>query len=211
LRGSNADCVEEAERALRCAAADLVDGRFSSALENLERCFACDPDFAPAHSIRAAVHQKQGRFEEALRDIERALELRPGNPGYLHNRAVIWTALERYDRAIEDYEAVLRIEPGSAGTLNNLAWVLVTARDPRVRDGPRALPYALEAVRRGHTAGWLDTLAAVYAECGDFEKAVACEEEAFRRSRPPYEIFRSRLEAYRDGMTYVEWREALAG
>ena len=208
MRGSKADCIEEAEGAFRRAVSDLMAGRLSSALENLERCLACDPGFAPAHSICAAVHLRQDRFEEALQDIDRALELRRGNAGDLHNRAVIWTALEKYDRAIEDYEAVLQIDPGSAGTLNNLAWVLVTAKDPRVRDGPRALAYALEAVRRGDTPAWLDTLAAAYAECGDFENAVASEEEAYRRSRPPNELFRRRLESYRDGRTFTEWREA---
>jgi Tfp pilus assembly protein PilF len=208
---ANPDGVQETEAAFRSAVADLIAGRLSSALENLERCLACDPDFAPAHSIRAAVHLRQGLLEEALQDINRALELRPEETGDLHNRAVIWTALERYEHAIEDYEAVLRIDPGSAGTLNNLAWVLVTAKNPRVRDGPRALAYALEAVRRGDTPAWLDTLAAAYAECRDFASAVSCEEEAYRRSRPPNEVFRSRLSAYRKGRTFTEWREANAG
>jgi len=210
MRGSNADCLEEAEGAFRRAVADLMAGRLPSALENLETCLDRDPGFAPAHSIRAAVHLRLGRFEEARRDIDRALELRPGNVGDLHNRAVVWTALERYDRAIEDYEAVLRIDPGSAGTRNNLAWVLATAKDPRVRDGPRALAYAREAVRCEDHPAWLDTLAAAYAECGDFASAVATEEEAYRRSQPPIELFRRRLESYRAGRTFVRKREANA-
>ena len=89
--------------------------------------------------------------------------------------------------------------------------MLVTAKDSRLRDGSRALAYALEAVRRGDTPAWLDTLAAAYAEYGDFESAVASEEEAYRRSRPPNKLFRRRLEAYRNGLTFTEWREANAG
>jgi Tfp pilus assembly protein PilF len=187
--------------------ADLIAGRLSSALENLERCLARDQGFAPAYSIRATVYLRLDRLEEARQEIDRALELRPGSTVYLHNRAVIWTALERYDRAIEDYEAVLRMDPGAAGTRNNLAWVLVTATDPGLREGPRALAHALAAVRCGDNPGWLDTLAAAYAECGDFVRAVATEEEACRRSRPHNKLFRRRLEAYRDGRTFAEWRD----
>jgi len=208
LRESNAEGRKQEGCALREALADLMAGRLTSALEILNRCLAREPALASAHSIRAAVHLRLDRLEEARRDIDRALELRPGNAGDLHNRAVIWTALERYDRAIDDYEAVLRIDPESAGTLNNLAWVLATAKDPRVRNGPRALAYARGAVRGGDSPAWLDTLAAAFAECGDFASAVATEEEALRRFQPPNELFKRRLAAYRAGRTFTECRES---
>ncbi len=206
MRGANRDRTSEAEVAFRTAVAALLEGRSSASLDSLERCLVLDPGFAPAYSTRAGIHLREGRFEEALQDIRRALEIRPGNVVDLHNRAVVWTALERYDRAIEDYEAVLIRDPGSAGTLSNLAWVLATARDSRIRDGPRALAYAREAVRAGDPPAWLDTLAAAFAECGDFANAVTTEEEAYRRSSPPNERFRRRLELYRQGRTYAEWR-----
>ena len=152
------------ERTFRRAMEDLLAGRLTGALESLERCLALDPGFAPAYSTRAGIHVREGRYEEARRDIDQALTLRPDHVGDLHNRAVVWTALERYDRAIEDYEAVLLREPGSAGTRNNLAWVLATARDPRLRDGPRAVACARDAVRSERQPAWLDTLAAAHAE-----------------------------------------------
>ena len=201
--GGRADSVEHA---FRRAVADLLRGRPAAALAGLDRCLALDPGFAPAYSTRAGILVREGRYETAKRDIDRALALRPGHVGDLHNRAVVRTALEMYDGAIEDYEAVLAREPGSAGTRNNLAWVLATARDPRMRDGARAVAFASEAVRSDRQPAWLDTLAAAHAESGDFARAVAVEEEAWRRSDPPNERFRMRLELYRRRRTFAAWR-----
>jgi Tfp pilus assembly protein PilF len=203
--------AEAVRKAYRRAMTHLLAGRSTAALGSLARCLTLDPSFAPAFSTRAAIHVQHGRYEEARRDIERALALRPGHIGDLHNRAVVRTALELYDGAIQDYEAVLARDPGSAGTWNNLAWLLATARDPRVRNGVRALASAREAVRTDRQPAWLDTLAAAHAECGDFARAVAVEEEAWRRSIPPNERFRMRLELYRQGRTVAEWRAAHDG
>ena len=194
------------EQVFQHAMTDLLAGRLAAALANLAQCLTLDPEFAPAYSTRAGIHVREGSYEEARLDIETALVLRPGNVADLHNRAVVRTALEMYDGAIEDYETVLRREPGSSGTLNNLAWVLATAKDPRVRDGARAVIHAKQAVRLKRLPAWLDTLAAAHAECGDFARAIALMEEAFLLSSPPNERFRRRLELYRRGRTYAQWR-----
>jgi len=206
LPGDTADRAAPVEDAFRRAMADLLNGRLADAVTNLDRCLALDEGFAPAYSTRAGILVREGRYEEAMRDIARALTLRPGHVGDLHNRAVVWTALERYDRAIADYEAVLLREPESAGTWNNLAWVLATAKDSRVRDGARAVACARSALRSGREPAWLDTLAAAWAECGEFERAIAAEEEAWRSSTPRNERFRRRLEWYRQGRTIAGWR-----
>ena len=199
--GKKAARTEAAERAFRRATAELLDGRLIEALASLDQSLSLDADFAPARSIRAGILVREGRYEEASRDIDRAVALRPGHLGDLHNRAVVRMALERYDLAIEDYETVLAKEPDSAGTWNNLAWLLATARDRRVRDGARAVTCAEEALRSGRQPAWLDTLAAAWAECGDFEQAVEAEEEALLGSDPPNERFQRRLGKYRRCLT----------
>lgn len=61
---------------------------------------------------------------------------------------------------------------------NGLAWLLATSRFDRLRDGPVAVTQALRATALMRTATTLDTLAAAYAETGDFDKAVATQREA---------------------------------
>ena len=60
-----------------------------------------------------------------------------------------------------------------ADELNQLAWDLATSRYASRRDGVRAVEAAREACELTHwkDAACLDTLAAAYAECGDFESA----------------------------------------
>ena len=52
-----------------------------------------------------------------------------------------------------------------------MAWRLATATEPTLRDGPRALSLALNAGMTPPSLEDLDTLAAAYAELGQFEKA----------------------------------------
>jgi tetratricopeptide (TPR) repeat protein len=189
------------------AMANLFANRVRRALADLTRCLVLDPDFAPAYSARAGIYVRAGRYQTALADINKALRIRPDYLGDLHNRAVVLTALEQYGAAIRDYQAVIARDPHSAGSYNNLAWLLVTAKDPAVRDGEKALTYAKEALKSGDNPAWLGTLAAAFAECGDFPRAVAVAKEAYRQSNPPNERFRKRIEIYRRNQTLAAWRE----
>jgi hypothetical protein len=51
----------------------------------------------------------------------------------------------------------------------------------------------------------MDTLAAAYAECGEFEKAIHTEENAYKLSIPRNKNFRKRIQIYKSGKTYAEW------
>jgi hypothetical protein len=71
-------------------------------------------------------------------------------------------------------------ESGEAKAWNALAWILATSENSAIRDGANAVAFAEKAVaatNRKKPAD-LDTLAAAYAEAGQFEKAVPTEQEA---------------------------------
>lgn len=185
----------------------MLSGETGEAVADFSKCVALDPEHAAAYSSRAGVRVRKGLYHEALEDIRAALLLTPQSPDYLHNRAVILAALGRYAEAIADYKRVIEINPKSAGSYNNLAWLLAMAEDPAYRDCKKAIVYAGKALEIGKTGAWMDTLAAAHAECGEFEKAVSIETEAYKLSRPPNENFTKRIEIYKTGRTYAEWRE----
>ena len=95
--------------------------------------------------------------------------------------------------------------PDTSEFKNDLAWLLATSPDPEVRDGPRALQLAQQAVGTtgGENVGFLDTLAAAHAEVGDFERAVqiAARVVALLEQRgvaePGLAVFRSHLADFR--------------
>jgi len=101
--------------------------------------------------------------------------------------------------------AIVRSNPDS---LNNAAWRLATCGEPGLRDGARALELAQAAVvaTARTNASFLDTLAAAYAETGQFQQAVATQQEAMGLLRDPKEKadYASRLELYAAGQPYYE-------
>jgi len=79
-------------------------------------------------------------------------------------------------RAIRYYEAA--VEEGDLTARNNLAWLLATSTDPALRDGTRALALIRPVAVLYDQWTYLDTLAAAYAEVGDFRNAVAAAQRA---------------------------------
>ena len=89
---------------------------------------------------------------------------------------------------------------------NNLAWVLATSRDDRLRNGREAVRLAESAVRltgERNLSMW-GTLAAAYAEAGDFDQAVKVTERTINTADQTRQValanrLRQRLEVYRKG------------
>jgi tetratricopeptide (TPR) repeat protein len=93
-------------------------------------------------------------------------------------------------------------------TLNNLAWLMATSRTAELRDGPHAVAFAEKAVAATSrkAQGNLDTLAAAYAEAGQFEKAVSTQKEAIAllHDEAQRRDYNSRLALYQSNMPYRE-------
>jgi hypothetical protein len=99
-------------------------------------------------------------------------------------------------------------ELGFAPAQNSVAWTLATSSDDNVRDGRRAVDYALKAVAASdrRSPHILDTLAVAYAEVGDFKTAISTLEEALQLHTNPTSKreFEAHLEAFKAGKP---WRE----
>ncbi len=95
----------------------------------------------------------------------------------------------------------------NAFVLNAAAWFLATCPDAGLRDGAAAVGLAERAVAATDRKepNYLDTLAAAYAEVGQFEEAVALQKEAVSRTtQVRKDAFASRLKLYEAGRPYHE-------
>jgi len=81
---------------------------------------------------------------------------------------------------IGQWEISLQLNSDDGNALNNLAWVLATYPADAVRDGKRAVELALKATTLpgGNVPIVFRTLAAAYAESGDFSKAIDTAQRA---------------------------------
>jgi tetratricopeptide (TPR) repeat protein len=105
----------------------------------------------------------------------------------------------------------LQYQPQFVIAQNNLAWLLATASDPSLRNGPKAVELAEQAVvaTDGHDPVFLHTLAAAYAENHEFDKAIAAAQDALQIAQANgitslAESLRSKLSLYRAGSPYHE-------
>jgi len=90
--------------------------------------------------------------------------------------------------------------------LNNLAWIMATSNDSALRDGRTAVAFAEKAVAKTgrKDPGMLDTLAAAYAEAGDFGKTEQAQREAIDLSGEDAtkSAFATRLKLYESRTPY---------
>ena len=108
-----------------------------------------------------------------------------------------------------EYHQALAMQPDHADTLNNLAWLLATHHQPKFRDGPQAVRIAeqvCQATRRQSPAT-LDTLAAAYAETGQFEEAIKTAQLALELADQTHdpalaEEIKQRLKSYQQRRPY---------
>jgi tetratricopeptide (TPR) repeat protein len=82
--------------------------------------------------------------------------------------------------AITDIRKALTLDPSNTGLMNNSAWFLATCPSDLFRNAQNALRYAKTACQmtQWKNANFLGTLAAAYAETGDFDQAVKFEKKA---------------------------------
>ena len=158
----------------------LKQGQTNEAVVRWEKALAIKPHYAQAHANLGDALFQQGRIGEAILQYQEMVKLEPGDAHAQFSLGQAFEGAGRIREAIAQYRAALKINFQTVQPLNNLAWILATNADASIRNGSEAVKLAEEAnrVSRGENAGILDTLAAAYAEAGQFPEAVKTAERA---------------------------------
>lgn len=136
----------------------------------------------------------KARFAEAL--IQQKIQEQPDNGLWLQLLGDLQYSLNQEQDAHNSYEQAIRLAPDNAEALNNLAWLLLSAQDPSLRDPARALLLAQKATTEKNSH-MLDTLATAYWANGRLEEALAIEEEALARAVTHKGFYRNQMEKFR--------------
>ena len=111
----------------------------------------------------------------------------------------------RINEVVKSLENAINSDWQLLPALNTLAWIHSTHPDARLRDGRLAVKQAdhVCADSNWHCAGFVDTLAAAYAETGQFDRAIACGERAVLLApAEKREAIEGTLELFRSGSPY---------
>ena len=151
------------------ASSDRVD----EAIANLEKLVPLAPNQTKLLEPLATFYLVGGRPRKSIETYTKIIGLEPENYRALRFRGDANLNIGNHAAAVADFEAALKLNGEDDGLLNNYAWVLATSPDDNVRDGKRSLELATKAAKLTsyNLPHVLSTLAAAYAETGDFENA----------------------------------------
>jgi tetratricopeptide (TPR) repeat protein len=200
---------------------------------DLDEAIRLEPDYVPAHRDRGELLIDLGEYAEAIRDFDVVIRLDPQGLTFdciraLCARGGCRVELGDYQNALADYTESIRCEEaaerrGCTMTHGNSLYIgraelYAACPDPQIRDAQKALADAERACRVSKDGHNLPSLAAAYAEAGDFEKAIESQQEAIlaverdRRDSDPewlrqedskaLEEYRSRLALYESHQPY---------
>ncbi len=150
------------------------------AVADCNEAIRLDPKDAVAFNNRGVAWGLKGEYDKAMADCNEAIRLCPSLASAYFVRSQAWAKRKAYDKAIDDDTQAIRLDPGYGPAYNGRAWLWATCPNEGSRDGKRAVESALRACE---LSDWkdpadIDTLAAAYAEAGDFDKAVESQVKA---------------------------------
>lgn len=159
---------------------------------------------------------KQGKYKTASEMLKKELEKEPDNADVLRSLADMELLFGHWEAAKTLYARLLEISPKDSGVLNNYSWLLSTCPDDQYRDGAKALEYGKLAAEETLYAAphILSTLAAAYAEQGDFESARSWAKKAVelgeKEKHESLDSLKEELASYEENKPWRETSEVLA-
>jgi len=190
-------------------------GNDAEALKAFDKGVTLLPDNPYPRLERARLYIAQGRYDDAIGDYSVVIAALKGNASRKEQyytirsrRARVYQAKGDYAAAIAEFRAILKEEPTMTGLNNTVAWLLATSPDTAARNGRLAVEYATTACK---IAGWkdpmlLDTLAAAYAESGNYPAAIKWQRQAIQLAGNSQHLtlYQKRLQLYQAGEPYRE-------
>ena len=183
------------------------EGKFEAAVAELEKIRRQKPVDVGTLLQIALLYSAAHEESRAVTIFNQVLQAEPQNYAALRGRAYAALASGHHAPALADFEAAYRLNDGDSELLNNFAWLLCTSPVDKLRNGPRAIKLATKACELTNfkSPHILSTLAASYAETGDFKKAIEFSTKAVAAGEPEMKAeLQKELDSYK---AHKPWRE----
>jgi tetratricopeptide (TPR) repeat protein len=158
----------------------VSSGSIDEAIPHLRRALELAPQNGEIDIALGIALAKKAQLDDAIGLFQKALELMPRSVDahYYLGKALVLKG--RAAEGLDQWQQALRTQPDNLQVLNDMAWVLATSRNDRLRNDNQALALAQHAAQltSEQEPAILGTLAAVYAEMGQFDKAIELGQRA---------------------------------
>jgi tetratricopeptide (TPR) repeat protein len=192
-----------------------IQGDVQESFEHLRQAIRINPQFVESRFNLGKFLLQQGHAAEALPELQQTLLLKPKFASGEEALATAFQSLGNSTEALIHWHKALALEPKRISALSGAAWLLATAQDASDRNGAEAVTLAESAneISSGKDPEVLDTLAAAYAESGDFVKAREFANRALdlaltKKDRALTIAIRGRIQLYSEGKPFREDRPA---
>lgn len=184
-------------------------GDNDKAIADYTEAIRLKPDYGKAYNNRGLVFERKGDYEKTLADCNEAIRLNPNFVGFYCTRALAYSDKGDYEKAIADYNEGIHLKPDYVDTYSDLAWLLATCPDASIRNGKEAIEYGKKACEMSEwkDASMIDTLAAAYAEGGDFDNAVKWETKYLESGYPASHLSNDTPEKARQRLSLYEQKK----
>jgi tetratricopeptide (TPR) repeat protein len=194
---------------LRAGVALTEEGHPAEAIPYLTKAVELAPGWPEPQRRLALGLLRQGRVKEAHAAYQQLVPLMPATTEGRRDLADMLAEGQQYAEAVYYYCEALRLKPDFDAALNNLAMLRASCKQPELRNGHEAVQLAEAACRLSgrHIPSYLGTLAAAYAEAGQFVDAVKTMQEALALAKASgadelVPIQTQMLEQFRAGKPY---------
>ncbi len=172
-------------RLIRGSAYDMK-GEWDKAIIDLSEGIRVNSKDPSAFAHRAHAYTMKAEWDRAISDASASIRLDPKRATVYKTRGYAYFHKGEHAKADKDWVEAARLEPGDAWAFNSRAWLLSTSTLNAVRNGKEAVKAAQTACELTSWKKWwcVGTLAAAFAETGDYDQAQKLQKQAIDMTGP---------------------------
>jgi tetratricopeptide (TPR) repeat protein len=180
-------------------------GEYGRAVGDYAEAIRLSSKEAAFYNGRGRAYARIGRVREAMQDLNVAIRLDPDNAQAYVIRAELYAAGRDWARAAEDYRDAIQMDDKLGAAYQGAAWIMATCPDERYRNEELALTAAQKALELDGDKDprYIETLAAAYANAGQYDSAVAILQTHLDKMPRQYAaIAQARIQLYKSERPY---------